>query len=623
MEPIKVDFTKKGKSGVKDLLIPPEKAGLKILINIIITLIVAVLLYYFMLPPMNFKAREMYFYFAIVFASYVGSSILTTRVLARPEYIPYVKKQATVPIVLLVVLGVIFGVGFLSSAMVFRAKAYSQIISVDEGTDFETSVSAIRNLKDFEKVPKIDAGTAEILADKTFSDLASLGYVSQFDLASEHSTQINYQSRPYRVFPLKYADFFKWLNNRAEGHPGYVTVDMHTSESRFVNKNADGETVSVKYSPSELFGRYLMRVLRFRYPAYMFGVPSFEIDDSGNPFWIIEHIDKTVGLFGGEDVVGVIMISAVTGEDEYFDISELKAGESKEGDNLSWIDQVYDAELLIQQYDYKGRYSNGFINYYLGQEGVKETTRDYTYLAINDDVFMYTGVTSVTAERSIIGFILINQRTKEANFYEVVGASEQAAQESAEGIVSDKNWVASFPLLLNLGGEPTYFMSLKDQNAGVVKGYSMVNVRQFDQVVRSPDDNVASYAACLEEYIKKFPNVDVNISLDDSDTNSQGDELFHTSGVISQIKDVVINSNTIFYIRLEDDDTVYMVDASKNLAVVLMNVGDEISLVTSVEGELVYAMLDSPQQELPDELEDESLIVDENETDEGESDPVV
>lgn len=593
MEPIKVDFTKKGKSGVKDLLIPPEKAGLKIVINIIITLIVAGVLYYFMLPPMNFKAKEFYMYFAIVIASYVGSAILTTRVMTKPEYIPYVRKQATIPIILIVILGVVFGVGFLSSAIVFRAKAYSRIISVNEGVDFASSVSAIQNLNDFEKVPKIDASVAEMLADKSFGDLAALGYVSQFDLAADYSTQINYQNRPYRVFPLKYAGFFKWFYNRDTGHPGYITVDMHTSEARFVDKNENGDPVTVRYSPSELFSRYLMRVLRFEYPTYIFGVPSFEIDDAGNPFWIVEHIDKTVGLLGGDDIAGVVMVNAVTGDTTYYTIEEMRANQSRTGENLSWIDQVYSADLLIQQYNYKGRYSNGFINYYIGQEGVKETSDGSSYLAINDDVYICTGITSVTAENSVIGFLLINQRTKEANIYEVIGASEQAAQQSAEGIVSDKNWEASFPLLLNLGGEPTYFMPLKDRGAGVVKSYAMVNVRKFDQVVRSPDDNEANYVACLQEYIKKFPNVQVRLD-GASGEDFVGDTEFKVSGVIAEIRDVVINSNSIFFVRLEGGSTVYTVAASKNNAVVMLNKGDTVNLVTSTDkGDFIAADIDA------------------------------
>ncbi|MDR1631064.1 MAG: CvpA family protein [Oscillospiraceae bacterium] len=609
MEPIKVDFTKKGKSGVKDLLIPPEKAGLKIVINIILTLVVAAVLYYFMLPPMNFKAREFYMYFAIVFASYVGSAILTTRVMTKPEYIPYVKKQATVPIILIVVLGVIFGVGFLSSATIFRAKAYSRIIQVDEGADFESSVSAIKNLNDFEKVPKIDDRVAEMLADKSFGDLAALGYVSQFDLAAEYSTQINYQNRPYRVFPLQYAGFFKWFYNRDTGHPGYITVDMHTSEARFVDKNENGDPVTVKYSPSELFGRYLMRVLRFEYPTYMFGVPSFEIDDAGNPFWIVEHIDKTVGLLGGDDIAGVVMVNAVTGESTYYTIEEMRANQSHSGENLSWIDQVYSADLLIQQYNYKGRYSNGFINYYIGQEGVKATSDGWSYLAINDDVYICTGITSVTAENSVIGFLLVNQRTKEASIYEVIGASEKAAQDSAKGIVSDKNWNATFPLLLNLGGEPTYFMALTDQNAGVVKGYSMVNVRQFDQVVRSPDDNESSYIACLQEYIKKFPNVQV--SLDGASEEEQpGNIQIKKSGVIADIRDVVINSNSVFFIRLEGSNTVYMVTAAKNNAVVMLNKGDTVNLVMSTDkGDHIAADIDASPEETPETQGGETTTV--------------
>lgn len=600
MDPIKVDFTKKGKSGVKDILIPPEKAGLKILINIVITLIVAAVLYYFMMPPMNLKSTDFYMYFALVFAAYVGSAILTTKVLARPEYIPYVKRQATVPVILLVVLGLVLAGGYVSSALIFRAKSYSQILEVDENADFATSVSAIEKLSDFEKVPFIDKDAAIKLADKTVGELAALGLESQFNVANTYSTQINYQGKPYRVFPLEYGDVFKWLNQRQSGQPGYITVNMHTSEAELVTANADGEAVAVKYSPSEHFGRYLMRVLRFKYPTYMFGVPSFEIDDGGNPFWIVERIDKTVGLLGGEDVIGIVMVSAVTGECTYYDIEEVKSGTAADGSSLEWIDQVFDATLLIEQYDYRGRYSNGFINSIIGQEGVKMTTSGHSYLAINDDVYMYTGVTSVSVDESIIGFILINQRTKEASFYSETGATEKAAQDSAKGIVQDKGWSATFPLLLNIDGVPTYFMALKDSSA-VVKSYAMVNVNQYSDAVRSPSDDNPDIVECLKAYIAKVSTrLTINVDMGAGDGNETPDETddIYVTGVIAEIRPAVIGGNSVYYVRLQDSGVFFMINAAQNKEVVILNVGDTISLVVKTdEGSIIDANIGGPAED--------------------------
>ena len=592
MEPMKVDFTKKGKSGVKDILIPPEKAGIKILINIVITIIAAAVAYYFILPPMNLKANEFYIFFAIVLGSYVGSAVLTTKVLARPEYIPYVRRQATVPVIIAIIFGVIFGAGYISSAIFFRAKAYSQILEVNEDADFSASVTAIKSISDFDKVPLIDVDAAKKLANAALGEIGTSGFVSQFTLADMYSTQINYRGSPYRIFPLQYGDVFKWIKQTKSGVPGYILVNMNTSKAEFVTRNTEGEDVSVKYSPSEHFGRYLMRMLRFQYPTYIFGVPSFEVDDAGNPYWIVEHIDKTVGLLGGEDVVGVIMMNAATGESEYHLMDEIKRGVTDEGANIAWMDQIFDADLLLKQYDYYGKYSNGFINAYIGQEDVKVTTNLCSFLAIDDDVYMYTGVTSITADESIIGFVLINQRTKEASFYRETGATERVAQDSAQGIVQDKNWKATFPLLINLDGVPTYFMALKD-SADVVKSYAMVNVNQYSDAVRSPSDDNPDLRACLAAYISRVSSrYDINVDLGDgtsSGGNSEVDDVY-ISGVITDKRAIVENGYTVYYVKLAEHDAYFVINASRNKGIVVLDVGDTVDLVVDTEeGEFINA----------------------------------
>ena len=597
MEPIKVDFTKKGKSGVKDVFIAPEKSWLRILINIIVTLVVAVVAYYFLLPPMNPKALEFYMYFAIVFAAYVASAVLTSKAFSKPEYIPYVKRQAIVPVALIVILAVVLGIGYLTSAALFRAKDYAQLLPVEE-TEFSNSFSAIDSIEDFNKLPLIDADAAERLADKTLGDLAQIGKESQFEVANAYSTQINYKNAPYRVFPLQYGDIFKWLTNRADGIPGYITVNMNTQQAQFVQL-AEGITIS----PAEHFSRHLNRVLRFAYPTYIFGTPSFEIDETGTPYWICEHIDKKVGLLGGDDVVGVVMVNAVTGEHHYYDIEEIRQGKSVDGTDLAWVDQVYDASLLLQQFNYYGRYSGGFINAYIGQSGVKMSTDGSNFFAIGDDVYLYTGVTSVTSDESILGFIVINQRTKDAFFYSVSGATERAAQNSAQGIVSDKGWAATFPILINLDGEATYLMSLKD-STDVIKAYAMVNVSQFSDAVRSPDDDNPDLRACLQAYIDKLASRGVVIDIDMSgnvvadsvipeggDQADEGQSVTTVAGVISDIRTAVISGNTYYYIELDGSGTYYYVSASLGSEVVLFNVGDHVTLTVNGDpsGELLPA----------------------------------
>ena len=217
--------------------------------------------------------------------------------------------------------------------------------------------------------------------------------------------------------------------------------------------------------------------MQLKYPFYMFGEKSFEIDDEGNAWWICPVRDFTIGLFGGETISRAVLVNASTGECRDLDVSEVP----------EWVDRVYPANLLIQQYNWSGKYKDGWINSWLGQNGVVQTTPGtdgalgYNYIAKDDDVWMYTGVTSATGDNSIVGFVLVNQRTSESHFYSVAGATEDSAMQSAEGQVQNLRYQATFPILINVSNTPTYFMALKD-DAGLVKKYAMVDIRSYQNV---------------------------------------------------------------------------------------------------------------------------------------------
>ena len=581
MDPIKVDFSDNGKKkNVKDVFIPPDKPVLRILVNIAITAVVAVVAYYFMLPPMNLGSYDFYIYWAVVLGSFIACAFLTSGAATKPEYVPFVKRQAYAPVALALVLGLIVGIGYLASSPFFRAKAYSQVLDIDTA-DFDDTVSAINRMSDFDKVPLIDAAAAEALATKTLGDFSKLNLESQFVVLTEDSTQINYKGTPYRVYPLKYGNIFKWFTNSVigdehEGIPGYVRVNLNTQEAELITD------YDIAYSTAEHFGEYLERVLRFRYPTYIFGEISFEIDETGKPYWVVEHIKKTIGLVGGDEVKGIILVDAETGEDTYYTAEAMKT-------EISWIDQAYDANLLIRQYNWLGRYAGGFWNSIIAQSGVRQTSQGYSFLAIGDDVYLYTGVTSVTSDDSILGFFFINQRTKEAYFYSTTGTTEAKAQRSAEDKVSDKKWKASFPILLNIDGEATYFMALKG-DSDLVKSYAMVNVKQANVMVMPTNENM-DLASCVKEYVSamkaqtppvviefNYDAQDIGVPAAPDDTDSTDNEPAEhiVTGVITDIRTAVIDGTTYYYFRLSGGDVYYVVEASLNNEAALYNVGDSV-----------------------------------------------
>lgn len=518
------------------------------LLNIAVTLVFAAVYFYVALPPINLHSGEFYIFALLVCAVYCGCAVLTSgfQGSGAKGYFGFVKKQCTIPLILAVALLAAAIVGGIVGWQLFRADAYRDLLTVETG-DFTAEVEEI----DYDQIPMLDRDSAEKLGNRKLGELADM--VSQFEVASDY-TQINYQGRPVRVTPLRYGDWIKWLNNRSQGLPAYLVIDM-------VTQNVDVVRLEngIRYTTAEHFGRNLQRHLRFHYPTWMFDTPAFEIDEEGNPYWVCPRLKKTIGLFNGTDIAGVVLVDAVTGECTYYPAGEVP----------SWIDHVYPAELIIQQYDYHGTYINGFFNSLFGQRDVTVTTEGYNYLAIGDDVYMYTGITSVVSDESNIGFILSNQRTKETRFYSVAGAEEYSAMDSAQGQVQQMKYTATFPLLLNIADQPTYFMALKDA-AGLVKMYAMVNVSQYQIVATGAD-----VAECESNYRQML----LRNGLIGSDEGgiSVGQQQTVT-GIISDLRSAVIEGNSWYYIRLQGGTVYYAISAADVPLVITLDTGDRVTI---------------------------------------------
>jgi hypothetical protein len=530
------------------------KPGRRVLINIVVTAVFAFIYFYVALPAINLQSGDFYTFVFLVCAVYCIMAVLTSGFQGEgvKGYVGFVKKQCKIPFWIIVALIVVAILGSLTSVVIFRAHSYQALLPIENGT-FADDVDELS----FDQIPVLDKDSAIRLGNRKLGELSDM--VSQFEV-DENYTQINYKNRPVRVTSLMYGDWIKWLVNRSKGIPAYLVIDMTTQNVEVVRLDT-----GIKYTTAEHFSRNLYRYIRFRYPTYMFETPSFEIDDSGNPYWICSRKIKTIGLFGGEDVGGAVLVNAETGECTYYDIKSVP----------EWVDHVYNADLIVRQYDYYGRYHNGFINSILGQKDVRVTTSGYNYIALNDDVFMYTGVTSVTSDESNIGFILSNQRTKETRYYSCAGAEEYSAMQSAEGIVQQMSYVSTFPILLNISGEPTYFMSLKD-NAGLVKTYAMVNMKQYQIVATG-----TTLQTCETAYIQQL----VQNKIISGDAGAAVTASGSASGKVAEIRSAVLDGNTYYFIRLENDAVFYAVSASSCREAVTLSVGDEIEITyTAADG---------------------------------------
>ncbi len=582
-----------------DVVVKPSKVWLRLLISAVLTIIAGGVVYYMMLPAMNFKDINMYMFLIILVVLFMVFFAIACKANKKIERREYVKKKSLVPIIIVGVIIVVTAIGWLCGATIFRASSYSELLPVT-ASDFETDAEKLS----VDSVPRVDESRALTLADQQLGSLSE--YKSQY-VVSNTTTMINYNGRPVRVAYLEYADVFKWFNNTKEGVPAYMIIDLVSQKVTVVNC-VEKFGSCIQYSPTELFNEKLIRHIRFQYPTELLDTPNFEIDDTGHPYWITPVLDKTIGLFGGNDVKGAIITDALSGESSYHSIDEIRSDE-----NLQWIDVVYLASLLIEQYDYYGKFQNGFWNSIIFQNDVSQASQGYGYIAMDDDVWIYTGVTSSESDASNFGFILSNQRTKETRYYEAGGAIESAAQQSAEDAVQNYQYAATFPILLDIEGQPTYFMSLYG-TSNTVKGYALVNLADKTIVGTGIVDEMKSDAkalnAAVENYIQALKdkniinsNIDMNEYLvDETDENqggtasqspdSNGAETPQTTpsqtgsqvtGEVASILTSVNDGNTYYYLQI--NGTYYYISVADCMDVLLVKTGDTVTVTVGGEAE--------------------------------------
>ena len=506
-----------------------------------IILIVGMILYFFLLPPINITSMEFWVFMMILLFMFIVLSFIDK----VGETIIKIKKNdfnglSKLLIILFIIPIVITVINFILSP-IFNSNAFSKRITVIEDTDDSNFISDIKEVN-FDSLPLLDKDSSGRLGDRVMGQMPEL--VSQFYVSNLY-TQINYNNEIIRVTPLEYNGLFKYISNYKDGVKGYITVNSTTGESKLVKLEK-----GMKYLPSSYMLKDLDRHLRFNYPTKIFGLKSFEIDNDGNPYWITPVL-KYVGVELREDVDGVIITDAITGKNKYYEVGEVP----------SWVDHVYNANIIISQVNDWGKYRDGYLNSIFGQKNVVATTDGYNYVVMDDDVYLYTGITSVSSDESNLGFILTNMRTKETRFYSVPGAEEYSAMASAVGQVQQMRYTSTFPLLINLNNRPTYLVSLKD-DAGLVKMYGFIDVVDYQKVVVT--DSSKGIEAAANNYLN---NVSFEININN---------LIEKVIKIKDINIANIDGNTHYYFTSDDDSKYYVsINVNKKL-LPFVKVGDSI-----------------------------------------------
>ena len=559
-----------------------KKSWYKYAIAYACALVLIGIVYYVMLPPLNLQSTAFWTFLTVVLVALLVPACLRfqgtakqtqnnkntfgVNIQAVTSVLQFFKPRPFLAVAIIPIV-VVFA-GNLISSTFFFARSYANVIEVKEAV-FEDDMPETDMVTN---IALMDSETAATIGKRTLGNLSDV--VSQYEVSPNY-TQINYRRTPQKVATLEYADFFKWFSNRQKGIPGYVMVDPVSNTAEYCSLSKP-----IVYTESGFFGDDLMRKLRFSYPTKIFGDVKYEIDDEGNPVYIVPCMKPKVALFGALDVAEVIIFDPVTGTSELRSLA----------DTPTWIDNVYDGYLATEKYNWKGMYSGGFFNSVVGNRDCKVTTDDFGYIILEDDVWYFTGVTSVNSDESNIGFIISNARTGEYKFYPVIGAEEHSAMSAAEGEVQEKGYVASFPALINVEGEATYIMVLKD-SGGLVKLYALVNVEKYSLVATGTDQQKA-----MEAYKKLLAEEGI---LDSDEQSPPADDTFTATLTVDDVFLITLSSDTYAYLSVKngEEELLLKIKVADNEKILFIRKDDSVSFTyTKTDEENIYEIISFEKQ---------------------------
>lgn len=502
------------------------------LLAFLITFILFVVSEYFTLTPINIRDKTFLMTLPCVLIIFM---------ILRLLFLHRFGKSNIILLTICALCVCMFYTGDYFSSKFFFAKEYANQITLKKSNKFYEDM---KNVKETQ-VPVVDKASAIKLGDKNMGSISN--YVSQFKVDKTYN-QINYRGKPYRVTMLDYGSNIKWLTNHFDGLPAYIRVDMTTQDTEVVKLSKP-----IKYSKTDKIFRDINRYIRFRFPFSMFDSPSFELDENGTPFWVAPVYTYKIGLFGGKDIIGAITVNAQNGQAKYYSVKKVP----------SWVDRVYPASLLMKQLKNMGKYSKGYLNTIFSQKGVLKPTSGYNYVAIGKDIWLTTGLTSVSGDSSNVGFALVNTRTKEGRYYPISGATEASAMKSAAGKAQEHGYKPTFPILLNIENVPTYFLSLKD-NEGLVKKYAFVSVEHYETV--GIGDTVKAARDNYYKLMKESGHLKESVP--------QGS----VTGKVTAIKDVVVNGTTTYYINVEGASNTFIASVTLNDQLPTVQVGTNVTI---------------------------------------------
>lgn len=522
---------------------------------ILLLVIVAFLLFYFNLPVLNYGFIALPIILLVI--TIIGVFIFTRFKVVNEKKIQLVEKPSKIFIILIgLLLFYIIVFPLFTSLPMFRSESYKNLIGkVADGTKISNHIAPIS----IDEIRVVDENLAYLLGEKILGSQPALG--SQVELG--HFCIQKVGEDLYWVAPLLHSGFFKWINNQ-EGTAGYVMVSATNERDVKLVQNIGGKDIKIKYQPEAFFGSKIQRHLYFNgYATVGLADYTFEIDDKGNPFWVATKYDKKIG-FAGNDAIGIVIVDAQTGTMTDYKIA----------DAPKWVDRVQPIDFIEEQLNDWGKYVHGYWNF--SNADKLQTTEGLTLIyGENNKSYWYTGLTSVGKEESAVGFVLVDTQTKETTFYKQSGATEFAAQGSAEGKVQEKGYHSSLPIPYNINNIPTYVMTLKD-DGGLVKMYAMVAISDY---------TIVGVGNSMREALTSFKSA---YNMTGSKLNSSSlTNKKQLKSVVTRITNDVKNGNSFYYFTTKDYPNIFVGSSQISNQLPVTIVGDSIKVSFDVDNEEV------------------------------------
>lgn len=447
---------------------------------------------------------------------------------------------------IVIILGVLWGI-FVLFYLIFNPlffyKSYRDQMPEPTTKEFTSDVQAV----DVKQIPIVDAELARTLADKKLGEKPSLG--SQVRIGQPTLQNVN--GELIWAVPLHHSGIFKWLAN-LEGAAGYIKVSATNMQKVDYEEN-----YKIKIQPDSYLMDDLLRRVRLTNGLFT-GITdySFELNDEGKPFWVVTTYKNTCG-FNLPEASGVIILDAQTGESTKYSLNQVP----------QWVDRVQPEDFILAQINNKGEYVHGIFNF--SNRDKFRTSSGENIIYNNGRCYLFTGITSVGVDESTTGFWVVDMVTKEPTLYRMSGATEESAQQSAQGKVQDLGYYATSPIILNIFDTPTYFMTLKD-SAKLIKKYAFVSIK--DYVIVGVGDSVSEAKSDYAKALNQMAS-DAGIALPD-------DELVLTMvGSIDRINFTVSDDTTVYSFTLkEKPGVIFRVNLNASDKLPITQTGDSVQI---------------------------------------------